>query len=277
MATDTLIAPQPGALVPHNLLATDLRRHTIESKLLDGSRDIIVYLPPMYEAEPERRFPVLYMQDGQNLFDPTTSYVPGKPWFLDQAAEAGIRDGRIEPLIIVGVNHAGEKRVDDYTPTKDARRNGGKAGRYIRALISDIKPFIDGEYRTLPCPMNTGIGGSSLGALVSLYAALSDPDVFGRVAALSPSIWWDRRMIVRFAEQIQPKPRLSVWLDIGTAEGGPTLADARQMRDTLLDRGWIEHMDLEYREAEGAVHDEAAWGQRSRPMLEFLFPNQRVL
>jgi predicted alpha/beta superfamily hydrolase len=277
MATDTLIAPQPGAILTEDRLATDLRRHAIDSKLLGGSRDLIVYVPPQYDAEPERRFPVLYMQDGQNLFDPNTSYVAGKPWFLDQAAEAGIRDDRIEPVIIVGVNHAGDHRIDEYTPTKDAKRNGGKSAKYAQALIDDIKPFIDAEYRTMPDPTNTGIGGSSLGGLVSLWISLTNPDVFGRVAAMSPSIWWDRRMIVRLAEKIQPKPRLSVWLDIGTAEGGPTLADARQMRETLIERGWLEHMDLEYVEAEGAIHDEAAWGERSRPMLEFLFPNQKVL
>ena len=167
MATDTLIAPQQGAILNESLLATDLRRHTIESKLLGGSREIIVYLPPTYESEPHRRFPVLYMQDGQNLFDPNTSYVAGKPWFLDQAAEAGIRDGRVEPVIIVGIHHANDKRIDEYTPTMDAKRKGGKAAKYARALINDIKPFIDTEYRTRPCPMNTGIGGSSLGGLVS--------------------------------------------------------------------------------------------------------------
>ena len=273
MATDTLIAPQQGVISNETLLATELRRHTIESKLLGGSREIIVYLPPTYEAEPDRRFPVLYMQDGQNLFDPNTSYVAGKPWFLDQAAEAGIREGRVEALIIVGINHAGDKRIDEYTPTKDLKRKGGKADRYARALAKDIKPFIDVEYRTLPCPMNTGIGGSSLGGLVSLWIGLNNPDVFGRVAAMSPSAWWDRRTIVRAVKFVQPKPRLSIWLDIGTNEGADTLADVRMLRDALIDRGWSERMDLKYTEVEGAIHNEAAWAERSRPMLEFLFPN----
>ncbi len=255
------------------LLATDLRRHTIESKLLGGSREIIVYLPPTYEAETKRHFPVLYMQDGQNLFDPNTSYVAGKPWFLDQTAEAGIREGRVEPVIIVGIDHAGDKRVDEYTPTEDFKRKGGKAGRYAQALIKDIKPFIDAEYRTLPCPMNTGIGGSSLGGLVSLWIALNNPDVFGKVAAMSPSAWWDRRMIVRAAKYVQPKPRLSIWLDIGTKEGADTLADVRMLQEVLVARGWTERMDFHYLEVEGGIHDEAAWADRSRPMLEFLFPN----
>jgi predicted alpha/beta superfamily hydrolase len=274
MATDTLIAPLQGALPAESLLATDLRRHTIEAKLLGGSREIIVYLPPMYDAEPDRHFPVLYMQDGQNLFDPNTSYVAGKPWFLDQAAEAGIRDGRVEPLIIVGINHAGDKRLNEYTPTRDFKGKGGKAARYAKALIKTIKPFIDAEYRTLPCPMNTGIGGSSLGGLVSLWIALNNPDIFGRVAAMSPSAWWDRRTIVRVAKYVQPKPRLSIWLDIGTNEGKDTLADSRMLHDALTERGWTEQMDLAYTEAEGAAHEESAWAERSRPMLEFLFPDK---
>jgi predicted alpha/beta superfamily hydrolase len=277
MATDTLIAPQPGAVTSETLLATDLRRHTIESKLLGGSREIVVYLPPTYEAEPDRRFPVLYMQDGQNLFDPNTSFVAGKPWFLDQAAEAGIRDGSIEPVIIVGINNAGEKRVDEYTPTPDHNRKGGKAAKYSQALVEVIKPFIDTEYRTLPCPMNTGIGGSSLGGLVSLWIAINNPDVFGRVAAMSPSAWWDRRRIIRDTRYIQPKPRLTVWLDIGTNEGANTLADVRMLRDAFTERGWTDSLDFKYMEVEGAAHNESAWAARSRPMLEFLFPNKTAM
>ncbi len=272
MATDTLIAPPQVLEATEPQLATDLRRHQLNSELLGGSRDLVVFLPPGYEDEPERRYPVLYMQDGQNLFDPNTSYVPGKPWLMDQTAELAIREGRVEPVIIVGIDHAREKRVDEYTPTKDAKRGGGHADLYARALIEVVKPFIDSTYRTLPCFKNTGIGGSSLGGLVSLYLALEHPHVFGKVAAMSPSAWWDRRMIVRLAKQQQPKPRLAIWLDTGTSEGVESLLNVRTLRDTFENQGWQEGMDLRYMEASGAVHDEAAWGARVQPMLEFLFP-----
>jgi predicted alpha/beta superfamily hydrolase len=276
MASDTIIAPvQPNdapEITAEVLETTDLRRHTITSQLLGGERELIVYVPAGYDLETDRRYPVLYMQDGQNLFDPETSYVKGKPWRMDQAAEVAIREGKVEPLIIVGVNHACEKRVDEYTPTKDSRRKGGKAQQYLQALVEEVKPFIDSTYRTMPCPHNTGIGGSSLGGLLSLYAALECPDVFGKVAAMSPSAWWDKRMIIRKVDEAQPKPRLAIWLDMGTKEGLDNLDDVRSLRGALIARGWILNGDLKYTEATNAVHDEAAWAARVAPMLEFLFP-----
>lgn len=276
MATDTVVVPvtQPGDGIgtAEVLETTDLRRHTLRSKLLGGERDIIVYVPAGYDLEPGRRYPVLYMQDGQNLFDPATSYVPGKPWRMDQSAEVSIREGRVEPLIIVGIYHAGEKRVDEYAPTKDAKRHGGKAAKYLRALTEEIKPFIDKNYRTLPGANNTGIGGSSLGGLFTLYAGLQCPEVFGKLSAMSPSAWWDKRLIIKMYEEAEPKPRLSIWLDIGTKEGLDTLEDIRRLRDTLQARGWIDGNDLKYFEARDAAHEETAWAERVGPMLEFLFP-----
>jgi len=277
MATDAIIAPDVlnhAVVEPTDLLEqTDLRRHTITSKRLGGEREIIVYVPAVYDLEPEVRYPVLYMQDGQNLFDPETSYVPGKPWRMDQTAQVLIREGRVEPIIIVGINHAGEKRVDEYTPTKDSKRQGGKAAQYLQALIKDVKPFIDKAYRTMPCAHNTGVGGSSLGGLFSLYAGLEAPEVFGKVCAMSPSAWWDKRVIIKRVLDTEPKPRLSIWLDIGTKEGLDTLEDTRQLRDALEDRCWVEGIDLKYTEARNAIHDEAAWAARVVPMLEFLFPS----
>ena len=271
MATEILV-PAIGPASTEERETTDLRRHTLTSELLGGERQIIVFVPEGYDANPERRCPVLYMQDGQNLFNPETSYVPGKYWRLDQTAQRLIRDGRIEPIIIVGIYHACEKRVDEYTPTKDAKRNGGQADKYLKALTEEIKPFIDREYRTHSCAWNTAIGGSSLGGLLTLYAGLEYPQIFGKLAAMSPSAWWDRRFVVRAVDQLAIRPRLSIWLDIGSREGSGTLADARSLRDALEEKGWKQSADLKYVEAAGAVHDEAAWADRVAPMLEFLFP-----
>lgn len=264
------------ALPTQTFEKTDLRRHTLKSPLLGGSREIVVYVPAGYDKNPAERYPVLYMQDGQNLFDPETSFVKGKPWALDQAAEIGIKAGKIRPLIIVGIYNAGEKRINEYTPTKDTKRKGGKAHRYLRAIIEDIKPFIDKTYRTMPCAHNTGVGGSSLGGLFSLYAAIEAPQVFGKIAAMSPSAWWDKRVIIRKLEAVLPKPRQSVWLDIGTNEGLSTLEDARKVRDAFKSVGWIEDNDLKYTEAKDAGHDEGAWAARSGPMLEWLFPAETI-
>lgn len=271
MATEILV-PSPEIAESEPREATDLRRHVVTSDLLGGERQIIVFVPEGYDDDPSRCYPVLYMQDGQNLFDPATAYVAGKDWRLDQTAQQLIREGRVQPLIIVGIYHAGDRRVDEYTPTRDAKRNGGKAATYLRALVEVIKPFIDGEYRTLADPLNTALGGSSLGGLFALYAGLERPDIFGRLAVMSPSAWWNRRIIVRTVKRLALKPRLSIWLDIGGKEGNDTIGDTRLLRDALEEKGWIENADLHYLEAPGAVHDEAAWAERAGPMLEFLFP-----
>ena len=145
-------------------------------------------------------------------------------------------------------------------------------------LVEELKPFIDSSYRTLRDAKNTGLGGSSLGGLVSLYLAIKYPKIFGEAAVVSPSVWWDKKMIVREVEAMKQKPRLRIWLDTGTKEGGnqteaeETTANARQLRDTLVAKGWKEGRDLKYFEAEGAEHNEGAWAQRVEQMLRFLYP-----
>lgn len=140
------------------------------SRLLRNHRDVIVYLPPDYEANRRKRYPVLYLQDGQNLFDGTTSFTYGQEWRVDETAQSLIKGGEIEPLIIVGIHNAGHERTDEYTPTRDTRRKvGGKAEIYGRMLVEELKPVIDSRYRTLSHASHTGLGGSSLGGLVSLY------------------------------------------------------------------------------------------------------------
>src|SRR5690242_14743693 len=134
MSTETIVPPIPGVPIPEVAPAIDLRRHSVRSELLGGERELIVFLPPGYENEPQRRYPVLYMHDGQNLFDPDTAYVPGRHWRLGETATDLIENGHMEPIIIVGVYHAGDKRIDEYTPTRDAKQKaGGKAELYLDA------------------------------------------------------------------------------------------------------------------------------------------------
>jgi len=236
------------------------------SRFLSSRRDVIVWLPPGYEAG--GRYPVLYLQDGQNLFDPATAF-GGRDWQAHRTAECLIRSGAIEPLILVGVGHTGVRRISEYTPTRDpARRKGGKGDRYARMLARELKPFIDSSYRTLRGPAGTAVGGSSLGALVSLQAGLLYPRVFGKMALLSPSLWWHGRCILDLVRASRSSRRPRVWLDAGTAEGPDVLADLRLLRDALVEKQW----DLRYCEAEGAGHNEAAWGARFGAVLKFLFP-----
>jgi len=249
-----------------------LRKHQqFRSKFLRNQRDLIVYVPPGYEEQPWRHFSVLYLHDGQNLFDGATSFIPGQDWHVGQTANAVISRGEVEPLIIVGMYNT-KARVREYTPTWVPKLGGGRADRYARFLIEEVKPFVEREYRTLNGPQHAGIGGSSLGGLVSLYLGLKYASTFGRIAALSPSVWWNQRVMARFAAGAEVNPRPKIWLDIGTREGPRIVPDVEQFRDVLLKKGWRLDEDLHYERIEGAEQNEAAWALRVGPFLRFLFP-----
>ena len=275
----TLFAFSVGLAQRPHTLAGDVRlQKDFHSKILDNNRDLIVYLPPGYDASSNQRYPVLYFHDGQNLFDGATSYIPGQEWRLDETAQELIKAGKIAPLIIVGLYNTGKARVDEYTPVPDARyKVGGKADLYGRMLVEEVKPFIDREYRTLKDAKHTGLGGSSLGGLVSLYLGLKYPNVFGRLAVVSPSVFWGDKFIVHYVEALSGKPVERIWLDIGTKEGQnsgeqqETVTNTRLLESALVKKGWKLEKDLKYFEAQGAEHNERAWAARVGPMLEFLF------
>jgi predicted alpha/beta superfamily hydrolase len=248
----------------------NLRRHDGFSSAYLDARDIVVWLPNEYDEV--TRYPVLYMHDGQNLFDPETAFEKGQHWRLGETAGELIAAGRIEPLIIVGINNTGQRRVQEYTPTRDPRLGGGRAADYGRMIVEELKPYIDETYRTRPDAASTAIGGSSLGGLVTLYLGLTHPRVFSRLAVLSPSVWWDRRAILRLVRQSRPKPPLRIWVDMGTAEGRRGLEDARLLKAALVGAGWEIGRDLHYAEYEGATHSEESWAARVGPVLEWLFP-----
>ena len=272
-----LLCGNVAAQQPHTLTG-DVRLHKdFHSNILNNDRNVIVYLPPGYDTNKSRRYSVFYMHDGQNLFDGATSFIPGQEWRVDETAEQLIKAGKIEPLIIVGIYNAGAERVNEYTDTQDPKyKAGGKADLYGRFLVEELKPFIDKTYRTKTDARHTGIGGSSLGGLVSLYLGLKYPSVFTRIAVVSPSVWWADNHIVRFTENQSRKPPLRIWLDIGTKEGGDaehqqTVDGARLLKTTLIKKGWKESKDLHYMEVEGAEHNEKAWAARVPEILEFLF------
>jgi enterochelin esterase-like enzyme len=249
-----------------------IKHQQFPSRFLRNKRDLIVYLPPGYDAHLQRAFPVLYLHDGQNLFDGTTSFVPGMDWHVGQTADDCINNGRVEPLIIVGIYNAGKQRLGEYTPTRMPRLGGGRANRYGTFLLEEVRPFVNKHYRVQQAAENTGIGGSSLGGLVSLYLGLKQPEIFGKIVALSPSVWWNERVILRFAATapVQPLPR--IWLDIGTREGPRIVDDVERFRDILIHKGWQPGSTLHYERVEGAEHNEAAWSRRVDPFLQFLFP-----
>lgn len=236
------------------------------SQFLPKDRDVIVSLPAGYNKDTTRRYPVLYMQDGNSVFN---------IWRLDETAAYMAANNAIEPLIIVHVNNGGtqEDRFDEYTTARDARGRGGNANNYGRMLVEELKPFIDAEYRTLTDAANTGLGGASLGGLVSLYLGLKYPGKFGKLAVLSPALWRDLDgTIQRQIKDLASKPALRIWLDIGTEEG-PTSA-IRQLRDLLKSKGWVLDSDLVYFEAKGAKHQEEAFALRGAMFLKLFYPKQ---
>lgn len=243
----------------------------MRSRYLAAPHDVIVYLPPGYEDEPDRRYPVLYLHDGQNLFDDATAF--SREWGVDETAERLIEEGAIEPLIIVGIANAGELRLEEYTPTRDpSQPHGGGAERYGRMLTEELKPFVDATYRTRTGPADTGVGGSSLGGLLSLYLGLRYPGMFWRLALISPSAWWNDRYAARRVLALSHKPPLRIWLSVGTAEGDGVVEDVESVRDALVARGWREGEDLHFERVDGGRHDEAAWGAIVEPVLRWLFP-----
>jgi enterochelin esterase-like enzyme len=271
--------PQPtgnGPLLSTEEAATSherLRLHRqFRSKFLPDRRNLVVYLPPQYKSEPLRKFPVLYLQDGQNLFDPTTSFIPGRTWEVREMADEQIEAGLVEPLIIVGIYNTGDHRISEYTPTKDWKLGGGEASLYGQLLVEELIPFIGKHYRTLEGPAHTGLGGSSLGGLVSLYLGMEHPQIFGRLAVMSPSVWWNHRSILNYLQEKQPAEHPRIWLDVGDAEGVRTLEDANRLYRRLLRLGWQANIDLQYEVMPGGKHDEASWAARVGPMLRFLFP-----
>jgi enterochelin esterase-like enzyme len=275
---DAVLAPIEDAglgPVPDAPAHPRLRLHkAFHSKYLPDDRDVIVYLPPGYESEPERAYPVLFMHDGQNLFDGRTSFIKDRTWQMRETTDAAIEAGEIEPLVIVGIYNTGDRRIAEYTHDRDWKLGGGEADAYGRLITRELMPWIGSEHRVRLDREGTGLGGSSLGGLVTLYLGLRHPEIFGSLALMSPSVWWNHKSILGYlnehAPQVWERPR--VWLDVGDREGNRTLRDVEQLGRRLKANGWRPGETMYLEKVHGGTHDEASWATRVRPMLKFLFP-----
>jgi predicted alpha/beta superfamily hydrolase len=250
----------------------------VRSPELGNTRDLLVYLPPSYPTA-NRTYPAIYMHDGQNLFDEATSFAG--EWRVDEALEALSQDGL--EAIVIGVPNTGAERLQEYSPFRDARFGGGRAGEYLRFIVETVKPLVDDAFRTTGDRDATATIGSSMGGLISLYAFFERPDVFGAVGAVSPSVGFASGALIEYLERA-PFVGGRIYMDVGTHEGRPRDRDplelrrrpgayVRQVRDArnrLIRKGYREGQDLLYVEEEGAAHNEAAWAERLPQALRFL-------
>lgn len=249
----------------------------VQSAALGNERDVWVWLPPSYATPPDRRYPVVYFHDGQNVFDAATAFI-GVEWGADETLARLAETGEAPEAIAVAVANT-PQRMLEYTQASDPRHPGEpRADLYLRFLVEELKPRIDAEFRTLPERAHTALVGSSLGGLVSLYAGTAAWETFGLVAGVSPVLHWgghDLESHYRTA----PRQRLPLrlWIDMGTAEdaagAGPDsrlVRELRRFRDVLVERGYVEGRDLGYLEDAGAAHNEHAWAARLPRVLRFL-------
>jgi enterochelin esterase-like enzyme len=259
-------------------LAGELRLHELPSRIFRNTRRLRVWLPPGYSA-PENRgrhYPVFYLQDGQNLFDPATAYI-GVDWQVDEAADRLIRESKIPPLIIVGIDNAQKERPREYLPYRSfhppVMRPQGK--RYPDFLLQEVMPFLYQHYRIARGPENTGLGGSSLGAIVSLYTAMDRPGVFGRLLLESPSLFISNRQLLKSSRAFRQWPE-RIFIGIGTREAGSedgnqqTVEDVREL-EHILRRAGLKEDRLLVKIEEGATHNEIEWAKRFPEALTFLF------
>jgi predicted alpha/beta superfamily hydrolase len=251
--------------ISHSEGSAPLRRvlSKVWSPQRDTHRDIDVFLPASYRRN-RRRYPVVYMQDGQNLADAHRAFAG--TWDLPHAIATLAAHG-IE-AIFVGVPNTGADRLREYSPFFDPRHGGGDGDAYLAYLERTVKPLVDRRFRTRPEREATGVFGSSMGGLVSLYAFFRAPDTFGFVGAMSPSLWFASRAILPYIEK-DGSPPGRIYLDTGTQEGPATLRDARHLARILERKGYDEHT-LRFVEVEGGQHTEPHWAMRLVPALEFL-------
>jgi predicted alpha/beta superfamily hydrolase len=225
----------------------------------EATRTILVATPPGYDDDPVRRYPVVYLQDGQNLFDPATAYAGH--WHLLETLQ---ERGEDFPAILVGIPNLGTGRILEYAPFDDSVRGEGNGEEYVRWIVSTVKPLVDRTFRTRTDQGSTIIGGSSMGGLISLYGHLARPEVFGAAWVMSPALWYADGEIFRWIGSLPRHHSGTIWLDVGLNEGEDAVFDVRTLRDLLLDRGWVMGRDLRYMEDPEGDHNEESWATRTR-------------
>lgn len=274
--------PPPVPVTGPGITGT-VQRHAAMPSAHVAARNVDVWLPPGYGQDPQKRYPVLYMHDGQNLFDPATSY-GNVDWAVDEAMTRLLAAGEIREAIVVGVWNT-SKRFQEYMPERavrgmkkikmpgfDVKADQVISDRYLEFLVTELKPFIDATYATLPGRVDTTIMGSSMGGLISQYAMSRYPEVFGGAGCVSTH--WpagDGIALDDFAAHLPDPATHRYWFDFGTATLDASYEPYQNRADDILRRaGYVEGQNWITKKFEGAEHSEKAWRLRVDQPLEFL-------
>ena len=264
---------KPAAAMPAS--TGNVWLHELSSRIFGNTRLVRVWLPPDYDGWGTARYPVLYLNDGQNLFDPATAFA-GVHWHVGETATRLIAERRIPPLIIVGIDNT-KIRACEYIPyrSRDPRVLKPKGKCYPEFLQREVMPLIEDRYLVLKGPENTGLGGSSLGGLITLYTQLAAPGMFGRLLIESPSLFVAKRKTLEESRRVRRWPART-YLAMGTRETGNAEKDATIVGDVrelevILRAAGLDEQRLKVRIDEGATHSESAWAGRFPEALEFLY------
>ncbi len=231
------------------------------------TRRIAAILPHDYE-ETDKRYPVLYLQDGQNLFD---EYAPFGNWAVDKSMAKLTEKGKGD-LIIIAIDHADEARISEFTPSYRTRLGKGDGKKYVRFLADTLKPFIDKHFRTLPGRLHTGIGGSSMGGLISIYAGLLYPEVYSKLLVFSPSLW----VTPNIPQAAMPEEfyKTKVYLYGGEKESASMGPNLQRFINSMEELGAKGKFDFRLSLDPKGFHNEARWGQEFPKAVEWLFFDQ---
>jgi predicted alpha/beta superfamily hydrolase len=242
-----------------------LKQEFIVKNLNDISHKIWVYLPPNYKTS-SKKFPVVYMHDGQNVFDNTTSFAG--EWNVDETLDNFYKTTG-KGIIVVAIENGGNERINEYTPWSNKKYGGGKGAIYIDFLKNTLKPYIDANYRTKKQAKQTAIIGSSLGGLISYYGGLKYPKTFGKIGALSTSFWFSNQ-VVDFTKLYGKNSTSKLYLLVGKKEGKDVVEDTQKIKKLLLDTGFKSKNIMSKISLEGE-HNEAFWSREFLDVITWLY------
>jgi predicted alpha/beta superfamily hydrolase len=235
------------------------------SPQLNNSRSLRIFLPASYNENTAKRYPVLYMHDGQNLFDAKTAAY-GVEWGIDETVNRLVATGVMDEIIVVGIDNTPD-RIPEYTPCCDPKYGGGKLDAYQSFIVDTLKPYVDRTLRTLPDKEHTAIMGSSLGGIASVLIAHRKPEIFSKAGGVSSSFWWDNKVLVN---KLPARVPVKFYLDAGTSNDG--LEETKLMREAMLKQGYRDGVDLFYYADAGGSHNEKSWAARVDKPLTWFFP-----